>query len=193
PPFLRLHAPSPPASSPFPHSIELGLCPPPPPQPTSGGCDGATARPSYPLPPADAMRRRRMESRPVTATGGKPRCEEPPLAPHLSFLRRTATADARAGASCSGCDGERWWARMRRLGTVSPLSLDPVAQPPPRTRTLRAAMAGSPSSSPKPTRSLPSPRHHPRRLRRPRRPRRRLLRLRPPLPVAARRRLLRPC
>ncbi|CAO1948808.1 unnamed protein product [Urochloa humidicola] len=57
-----------------------------------------------------------MESRLVTATGGKPRREDPPLAPHLPFLRRATTADARAGASCSGYDGERWWARMRQPG-----------------------------------------------------------------------------
>ncbi|CAN6183752.1 unnamed protein product [Urochloa humidicola] len=63
---------------------------------------GAIGHPSPPLPPADATRRQRMESRPVTAMGGKPRREEPPLAPHLPSLRRAATADARAGACCSG-------------------------------------------------------------------------------------------
>ncbi|CAN6247890.1 unnamed protein product [Urochloa humidicola] len=32
-----------------------------------------------------------------------------------------AMADATAGASCSGCDDERWWARMRRPGMVRQL------------------------------------------------------------------------
>ncbi|CAN6195112.1 unnamed protein product [Urochloa humidicola] len=64
------------------------------------------------------MRRRRMESRPVTAIGGQPRHKEPLLAPHLPSLQRAATEDARAGVSCNGCDGERWLARMRQSGMV---------------------------------------------------------------------------
>ncbi|CAN6293995.1 unnamed protein product, partial [Urochloa humidicola] len=58
---------------------------------------GATACPSPPLPPADATRRRRMESRPVTATGGKPRC--------IGRRRGRAGVPRRGGQQAEGTDG----------------------------------------------------------------------------------------
>ncbi|CAN6176450.1 unnamed protein product, partial [Urochloa humidicola] len=103
-----------------PTSFSIARTPLNPRLPLSGGVTGPPLDP-HPPPPLPRRTRRgggswRADRRRRRVASHDARSHRPPLAPHLPSLRRAATADARAGASCSGCDSERWWARMRRPG-----------------------------------------------------------------------------